>query len=56
MITQENVSLIHDKEGNTLTVWFGGERAESNSEQIGDLIIIKNASGKVIGIEKLNFE
>ena len=45
-----------DKEGNTLTVWFGSPKDEYICEETGDeVILMKNKSGQVIGFEKLNY-
>ena len=40
----------------TLTVWFENATEELVREETGDeVILIKDASGRVIGFEKLNF-
>jgi hypothetical protein len=50
------VKVLYDREGKTLTVWFTDSREESICEETGDeVILIKDASGRVIGFEKLNF-
>jgi uncharacterized protein YuzE len=50
------VKVFYDREGNTLTVWFTDSRQEYVCEETGEeVILIKNAAGKVIGFEKLNF-
>lgn len=50
------VKVFYDKEGNTLTVWFGNPNDETISEETGDeVILMKDAGGNVIGFEKLNF-
>ena len=50
------VKVLYDREGKTLTVWFTDEREEYLCEETGDeVILIKDASGRVIGFEKLNF-
>lgn len=52
----EQVKVIHDKEGNTLTVWFSNPKNEYVSEETAEeVILMKNKDGKVIGFEKLNF-
>lgn len=52
----EKIRLFHDREGNTLTVWFGNPDDEYISEETGDeVILMKDRSGNVIGFEKLNF-
>ena len=48
--------MFYDREGNTLTVWFGDSSAEYVCEETGDeVILMKDSTGKVIGFEKLNF-
>ena len=50
------VKVLYDREGKTLTVWFENATQESVCEETGDeVILIKDASGRVIGFEKLNF-
>jgi len=50
------VKVYYDKEGNTLTVWFGNSQDEYICEETGDeVILMKNKSGQVIGFEKLNY-
>ena len=50
------VKVFHDREGNTLTVWFGDPATEYVCEETGDeVILMKDKAGKVIGFEKLNF-
>ena len=50
------VKVLYDREGKTLTVWFTDAREESVCEETGDeVILMKDASGRVIGFEKLNF-
>ncbi len=50
------VKVYFDKEGNTLTVWFGNAEDEYICEETGDeVILMKNKSGQVIGFEKLNY-
>jgi len=51
------VSVLYDREGRTLTVWFSDRREEHVSEETGDeVVLMKNSAGRVIGFEKLNFE
>jgi hypothetical protein len=52
-----DVKLFHDREGQTLTVWFGDPSQEFICEEAGrDVVLIKNRSGQVIGLdEKLHF-
>jgi uncharacterized protein YuzE len=50
------VKLYYDKEGNTLTVWFGQPENEYICEETGDeVILMKDKAGRVIGFEKLNY-
>ena len=50
------VKVYYDKEGNTLTVWFGDPQEEYICEETGDeVILMKSKSGRVIGFEKLNY-
>ena len=50
------VKVYYDKEGNTLTVWFGDPQAEYVCEETGDeVVLMKDKLGRVIGFEKLNF-
>ena len=50
------VKVYHDREGNTLTVWFGDPESEYEAEETGkEVVLMKNRQGQVIGFEKLNF-
>jgi len=50
------VKVYYDREGNTLTVWFGDPQEEYICEETGEeVILMKDKSGRVIGFEKLNF-
>ncbi len=50
------VKIYLDREGNTLTVWFGEPQEEYVCEETGEeVILMKDRSGVVIGFEKLNF-
>ncbi|MDQ7054617.1 MAG: DUF2283 domain-containing protein [candidate division KSB1 bacterium] len=52
----DKVRVFYDRQGNTLTVWFGNPTDEYICEETGDeVILIKDKSGKVIGFEKLNY-
>ena len=52
----KKLKVFHDTRGNTLTVWFDDSQKEAISEEIGgDVVIMKDKSGKVIGFEKLNY-
>lgn len=50
------VKVYYDREGNTLTVWFGEPANEYVAEETGEeIVLMKDKDGKVIGFEKLNF-
>lgn len=50
------VKVLYDREGKTLTVWFTDAREEYVCEETGDeVVLMKDALGRVIGFEKLNF-
>jgi uncharacterized protein YuzE len=50
------VKIYYDREGNTLTVWFGDPTDEVVVEETGEeIVLMKDREGKVIGFEKLNF-
>jgi uncharacterized protein YuzE len=50
------VKVYYDREGNTLTVWFGEPSNEYVAEETGkEIVLMKDSEGKVIGFEKLNF-
>jgi uncharacterized protein YuzE len=50
------VKVYYDREGNTLTVWFGNPADEYIAEETGEeVVLMKDREGKVIGFEKLNF-
>ena len=50
------VKVYYDREGNTLTVWFGNPTDEYVTEETGaEIVLMKDRDGKVIGFEKLNF-
>jgi len=50
------VKVYYDREGNTLTVWFGNPADEYIAEETGEeIVLMKDRNGKVIGFEKLNF-
>ena len=52
----EKIKIFYDKMGNTLNVWFDDPSNEAFCEEAsGEIILIKDVSGKVIGFEKLNF-
>jgi uncharacterized protein YuzE len=50
------IKVYYDREGNTLTVWFGDPNDEYIAEETGEeIVLMKDREGKVIGFEKLNF-
>ncbi len=50
------VKVFYDREGQTLTVWFTDPSDEYICEETcEDVVLMKDASGRVIGFEKLNF-
>ena len=50
------VRVFYDRAGKTLTVWFTERSHEYVCEETGDeVVLMKDASGRVIGFEKLNF-
>jgi uncharacterized protein YuzE len=50
------IKVYYDREGNTLTVWFGNPADEYIAEESGEeIVLMKDRDGKVIGFEKLNF-
>ena len=50
------VKVLYDREGHTLTVWFTDSSREYICEETGEeVVLMKDASGRVIGFEKLNF-
>ena len=52
----EQVKVFFDRDGNTLTVWFGDPQNEYTCEETGDeIVLMKDRAGKVIGFERLNF-
>lgn len=52
----DQVKVFYDRDGQTLTVWFDDPAQEAVCEETGeDVVLIKNAEGRVIGFEKLHF-
>ena len=52
----ETVRIIHDREGGTLTIWFGEPSSEAASGETEDgVIVMKDEAGRVIGVEVLSF-
>lgn len=56
MSNMAEIKVYYDREGNTLTVWFGNPQDEYVCEETGDeVVLMKDQTGRVIGFEKLNF-
>lgn len=52
----EKIRVIHDAAGQTLTVWMGDPNTEHVCEETADeVVLMKDAAGKVIGFEVLNY-
>jgi hypothetical protein len=50
------VKVFYDGQGKTLTVWFADRSLEYVCEETGDeVVLMKDGTGRVIGIETLNF-
>jgi len=50
------VKVIHDREGQTLTVWFGKPSSEvSSADNEHGIVVMKDQTGAVIGIEVLGY-
>ncbi len=53
----DKIRVIHDRVGQTLTVWFDDPRNEAVSQEtIDEVILMKDKSGRVIGFEMLNYK
>jgi uncharacterized protein YuzE len=51
----DKVRIYYDAFGKTLTIWFTDpEREEVSEEAEDDVVLMKDAAGQVIGLEKLN--
>lgn len=52
----DNVRVYYDRLGNTLSVWFDDPQKEHICQEIGgDVILVKDRRGHVIGFERLNY-
>ena len=52
----DKIRLIHDTIGHTLTVWLDDPQKEVISEDTAEeVVLMKDARGRVIGVELLNF-
>jgi len=53
----DEIKIFHDRQGKTLTIWFGDPEKESICEETSEeVILIKDEAGTVIGFEKLNYD
>ncbi len=53
----EKIKLIHDLVGKTFTVWMGDPQTEHICEETADeVVIMKDKTGKIIGLEILNYD
>lgn len=50
----DKVKVLYDIGGRTLSVWVKDPQGEVVCEQVGDMILMKDARGGIIGFEKLN--
>lgn len=51
------IRLIHDDSAHTLTIWLDDPTKEAVSEETADeVVLMKDASGRVIGVEVLHFQ
>ncbi len=52
----KKVRVIHDRTGNTLTVWFGDPSEEYICSETGeDVVLMRDINRRVIGFELLGF-
>jgi len=51
----EKLTIVYDKVGNTLDVWFGSPRKAICEEIGGGVILKKDDKGNIVGFEKLNY-
>jgi hypothetical protein len=52
----EKIKVVHDTVGQTLTVWFDDPETESPCEETADeVVLMKNANGRMIGFELLHY-
>ncbi len=51
------LNVYFDPTGRTLTVWFGQPQNEYVAEETGEeIILMKDRDGRVIGLERLNYD
>ena len=51
----DTITVVYDREGNTLDVWFVKPRKAICEEMGNGIILKKDSKGNVIGFEKLNY-
>lgn len=52
----EKLRVYYDREGNSLSVWFDDPKKEHVCEEAdGDVVLVKDREGRVIGFERLNY-
>ena len=52
----DEVKVIHDEEGHTLTIWIDDPKKEVVCEETTDeVVMMKDGKGRVIGFEVLNY-
>jgi len=50
------IRLVHDTAGHTLTIWLDDPTKEAVGEETADeVVLMKDASGRVIGVEILHY-
>ena len=50
------IKVLFDRVGNTLNIWFDDPQKEHSSTETSDeVVLMKDADGRVIGVEVLNF-
>lgn len=53
----DTVQVIHDREGQSLTVWFGDPgREHSSAADDNGVVVMKDRDNRVLGVEILNFD
>lgn len=53
---KQKMTIVFNKIGNTVDIWFDDPKKEVMSEETGEEIILKkDKNNRVIGLEKLNF-
>ena len=52
----DKIKVVHDAEGRTLTVWLDDPSKEAVCEETTEeVVLIKDATGRVIGFELLHY-